>query len=173
MEKSATWWPDSSHDISCHSSENWPQRNGNKPTLELKINYLKQSRWPILRWWSELTVSASHSAYKSYCPLISGGRGMGWLELAFGQVHNYPSKIKQTFLSTNLASLMAFKWPWAVSKQDPLLVTPLLPTSVSCDLEQKTSISLSLFLGVLCVCVFNMRPVIGLYLIPNTACSCC
>ena len=33
------WWPDCSHDISCHNSENWPQTNGNKLTLELKINY--------------------------------------------------------------------------------------------------------------------------------------
>ena len=29
---------DCSHDISCHNSKNWPQRNGNKSTLELKIN---------------------------------------------------------------------------------------------------------------------------------------
>ena len=26
------------HDINSHNSENWPQRNGNKPTLEMKIN---------------------------------------------------------------------------------------------------------------------------------------
>ena len=30
-EKLTTWWPDCSHDISCHNSENWPQRNGNWP----------------------------------------------------------------------------------------------------------------------------------------------
>ena len=29
---------DCSHDINCHNSENWPQINGNKLTLELKIN---------------------------------------------------------------------------------------------------------------------------------------
>ena len=28
----STWWPDYSHDISCHNSENWPQGNGNKWT---------------------------------------------------------------------------------------------------------------------------------------------
>ena len=39
VENLATWWPDSSHDISCHSSKNWPQGNGNKLTLELKINH--------------------------------------------------------------------------------------------------------------------------------------
>jgi len=25
-EKSTTWWPDCSHDISCHNFQNWPQR---------------------------------------------------------------------------------------------------------------------------------------------------
>ena len=29
---------DCSHDINCHNSEDWPQRNGNKLTLDLKIN---------------------------------------------------------------------------------------------------------------------------------------
>ena len=29
---------DCRHDISCHNVKNWPQRNGNKSTLELKIN---------------------------------------------------------------------------------------------------------------------------------------
>ena len=39
VEKSTiiTQWPDCSHDISCHSSENWPQANGTKPSMELKI----------------------------------------------------------------------------------------------------------------------------------------
>ena len=30
--------PDCTQDMSCHNSKNWPQRNGNKRTLELKIN---------------------------------------------------------------------------------------------------------------------------------------
>ena len=33
-----TWQPDCIHDLSCHNSENCPQRNGNKPTPGLKIN---------------------------------------------------------------------------------------------------------------------------------------
>ena len=32
-----------SHDISCHNSESWLQRNGNKSTLQLKINCTRQS----------------------------------------------------------------------------------------------------------------------------------
>lgn len=39
--ESATGWkrlPDCSRDISFHDAKNWPQKNGNKPTLELKIS---------------------------------------------------------------------------------------------------------------------------------------
>ena len=44
------------------------------------------------------------------------------------------------------------------------MVTSSLPTSVSCDIEQETSISLSLFFGgVVCACVFKMGQVIVLY----------
>ena len=38
-KKLTTWWPDCSHDISVHDSENQPQGNGNTLTLELKINW--------------------------------------------------------------------------------------------------------------------------------------
>ena len=37
VEELTTWWPDCTQDFSCHNSENWPQRNGNKSTPELKI----------------------------------------------------------------------------------------------------------------------------------------
>ena len=37
-EKLTIQWTDCSCDISCHSSKNWPQVNGNKPILGLKIN---------------------------------------------------------------------------------------------------------------------------------------
>ena len=55
--------PDHSHGISCHKSENWPQRNGNKPILEPKTNCTENDRvdidqtaaWVISRWPSELT----------------------------------------------------------------------------------------------------------------------
>ena len=38
MEKLTIWWPDCTQDLSSHNSENWPQRNGNKHTPEMKIN---------------------------------------------------------------------------------------------------------------------------------------
>ena len=40
MEKLTTWWPDWTQDTSCHNCGNWPQNNGNKWTLELKINFI-------------------------------------------------------------------------------------------------------------------------------------
>ena len=36
VEKLTPWWPDFTHNMSCCNSENWPQRNGNIQTLELK-----------------------------------------------------------------------------------------------------------------------------------------
>ena len=38
MEKLTTRWSDCTQDLSCHNSENWPQRNGNKCAPEMKIH---------------------------------------------------------------------------------------------------------------------------------------
>ena len=38
-----------SHDIRCHSSENWPQSNGNKPTLEVKTSFTEKTKMTLLR----------------------------------------------------------------------------------------------------------------------------
>ena len=120
----------------CHNSENWPQRNGNKRTLELTMNYLKQPRpgccwsdhwWPIWRWLSELTVlflhvAASHPPTPSLKALVPCLLGVGWGgvgESALGQIYatlppKWPaSEMRQTFLSTSLACLLAFEWPAA------------------------------------------------------------
>ena len=43
MEKLTAWWPDFTQDTSCHNSGNWPQRNGKKWTLELKIEWVSES----------------------------------------------------------------------------------------------------------------------------------
>ena len=56
------------HDISCHNSKNWPQRNRNKLRLELKTNCPWKNQdeadqttaWPISRWLSELIVLFLH-----------------------------------------------------------------------------------------------------------------
>ena len=124
-KKLTTWRPDYTHDISCHNSENWPQRNGNNLSLELKPDHLKpprghwsDGRWPTWRRQSEPTVPLLHVAaslcLKVLVPLvISGG------ESAFGQTDAHPhplqlpaSDIKQTFLSTNPDCLLALEW-WA------------------------------------------------------------
>ena len=105
MEGLTTWWPDHSHDISHHSSENWSQRNRDKLMLELKTNHLKQSRWcwsehqgPI---WRRLPSWLCYffmlpSLCKISCPLIVS-RG----ELPFGQKSTLPTtpnaEIKQYF----------------------------------------------------------------------------
>ena len=44
-----TWWTDCSHDVSCHSPKNWPQGNGNKPTLEHNTNCVKTTEMTLLR----------------------------------------------------------------------------------------------------------------------------
>ena len=66
----STWWPDYSHDLSCHNSENWLQRNGNKLTLKLKINYLKQSRWCLSdHWWLISRWPSELTGLSACCPL--------------------------------------------------------------------------------------------------------
>ena len=83
--------------------------------------YLKQSRWrcldhpwPISRWLSELTVLFLHVAplpqpIKSLAHWLSV-RGVGLWTGSTPPPRLPASKIKQTFLSTNLASLLAFEW---------------------------------------------------------------
>ena len=64
MEKLTTRWPDCTQDTSCHSSKNRLQRDGNKCTLEVKINCtLKLPRWcwsghwrPVWRWLLEMAA---------------------------------------------------------------------------------------------------------------------
>ena len=105
VEELTTLWPDHSHDISHHSSENWSQRNRDKLMLELKTNYLKQSRWcwsehqgPIWRWLPSWLCYffMLPSLYKISCPLI-----VSWGELPFGQKSTLPTtpnaEIKQYF----------------------------------------------------------------------------
>ena len=93
---------------------------GKKQPWNWRVTVLKNTQdelvqtnaWPISRWLSELTALFLHVApllftYKSSCPLVVSG----W-ESAFGQESTPPSglqasEIKQTFLSTNLASSLA------------------------------------------------------------------
>ena len=121
-KKLITWWPGSSHDISCHNSKNWPQRNGNKPILELQVNCSLNNQddadqittWPISRWLSELTVLFLHVPtpslwQKSSYPLIDG---VGSCPLNMSSPPTpllTASENKQTSLSTNLGSLLALE----------------------------------------------------------------
>ena len=65
-----TWWPDCSRDISCHSLKNWPQRNGNKLTLELKIQFssvqsLSHVRLFATPWTAACQASLSITNFQS------------------------------------------------------------------------------------------------------------
>ena len=107
---------DCSHDISCHNSKNWPQRNGNKSTLELKINCYQddtgqttddQFQEDYQNWLCCFCLEPPPSAYrkKALVPWLSV-QGWGWrwerTGLWTGSLPNPSplpaSKIKQLFL---------------------------------------------------------------------------
>ena len=120
------------HDISLHNSKNWLQRNGNKLTLDLKMN----CTWNNHDDAGQTTDDQSEDGCQSWLPFFSmyppsllsikalgplatsGGWGWWWEKGVFGLwtdvCHPLPptqlpaSEIKQTSLSTDLACLLAF-----------------------------------------------------------------
>ena len=78
--------------MSCHNSENWPQRNGNKLTLEMQSNCTENnqddadqtSTWLTSRWFLGLTVLFLHGTPSIHLekPLSADCQ---WRESAFGQ----------------------------------------------------------------------------------------
>ena len=101
---------------SCHNSENWPQAiwEQTDPGAEEWL-YLKQSEWHLsdhhttnfkIMVRADYTVfaRAPFPVYKSSCPLIGQ-----WRQGSRPLNHLPVSEIKQTFLSTNPASLLAFE----------------------------------------------------------------
>lgn len=134
MRKLTAWWPDSTHDISCHNSRNWPRRNGNKPTRNWRLTVPKQTKMMLVKppmtnlkmtVRDDCAVSAcSPQPTKALCPMIVSG-GAKSLDR-----HPAPSPLPSTtspsvwkkanFLFHNLASLMAFG---AASNWPPPLVT--------------------------------------------------
>ena len=118
------------HDISGHKAEYWPQRNGNKLTLKLKINCLiKMMQIGLLMTNFMMTVKAD-CAISARDPFLClqkllptdcvVSRGIWPLDRCLPYPLVAGSKIKQTFLSTNLASLLAFE-RWAARPH--LLIT--------------------------------------------------
>ena len=61
--KLTTWWPDYSHDISCHSSKNLHQRMETKDPGTEDLLYLKQSRWH----WSDHHLTNVKMAVRADC----------------------------------------------------------------------------------------------------------
>ena len=111
-KKLTTWEPDCSHDISCHSSENWHQRNGDKPTLELKTDCAYDNQDDAGQTTCDQFQDDCQSWPCCFCkePMKAFVRGLCGVgrELSFGQksalLSRLPaSKIKLIFLSTSLA----------------------------------------------------------------------
>ena len=131
-EKSATWGPDHSHDVSCHNSENGPQGTGNKQILELKINCTwnnqddasqttdDQFQDDCQSWLCCFCIYSPH-LWKFLPPdCLGAGRS------TFGQTPAHPSvpvpsiqnKANFPFHQPGL-----FNGIWVSSSQSPLLVT--------------------------------------------------
>ena len=77
VKKLTMWWPDCIQDLSCHNAKNWLQRNGNKCTLELKIQFsrsvVSDSLWPHGLQHARLPCpSPTSGAYSDSCPLSWG-----------------------------------------------------------------------------------------------------
>ena len=139
MKRLTTWWPDFSHDIGCHNSDNWPQTNGKKRMLELKITISKTTSMmlvrpsmPIWRWLSEMTgvlhilPSPPTSFYKSSCP-----SGCQWGQSAFGQTSTTPTPSCQNLEKSKLCFLLTWPIYWLLSSKRPDLTYLLVTLSGS------------------------------------------
>lgn len=136
--------------MSCHSSKNLPQRNGNwnwRLTVPRTPRWHWSDRWwPASSWLSEQTVlflrvELPPSVFKSSCSLTVGvGRGCQFFDRQVVGIQN-----RGTFHSTNLASY------WPLSGEQPLWVTPLTILQhkkryrafLACELSRKSDDSLS------------------------------
>ena len=65
--------------MSCHSPENWPQRNGNKPTLELKIAAVAAAAAKSLQSCPTLCDPIDGSPPGSAVPGILQARTLEWV----------------------------------------------------------------------------------------------
>ena len=123
--------------MSCHNSENWPQRNGNKRTLELKINctYNNQDETDqTTKDQFEMTVrddcavsacSSPHQTpvYKCSHPLLFGG----WGKSAFGQMSATPGPLPFSCCLKQSKFSFPPSWPayWLLSgEQSDTLCVP-------------------------------------------------
>ena len=98
-KKLITWQPDCTHDLSCHNSENWPQRNGNKLTRKLKLNCTENNQDDASQttddqfqddgqsWLCCFCTEPPPLSIKALAPLIASGWGSRPLDrLPFSQL---------------------------------------------------------------------------------------
>lgn len=110
------WWPDCSHDISVYISDNWPQRNGNKLNMELKINCTQNNQNDMVLTTDDQFQNDCQSwlttcgplplSIKDFSHWLSVGGGCIWTGIR-SPLWLLASKIKQT--SHQLASLLALE----------------------------------------------------------------
>ena len=128
VDEFTVWWPDCSHDRSCHHLENWRPGHRKIATLELKINCpdyiqitLVNRSWLISKWLSRLTAVFARSplplSIKALAPLVAS-RGVG--QSAFGQkstlptCHQHMNESRHSFLGN-----WALSWLLKGKQQEP------------------------------------------------------
>ena len=139
-----TWWSDCSHDINCHISENWPQEMVTNQLWNGRLTVPKTTKMMLVRPPMinfKMTVRADY-VVSACSPLPQPIKALAlclWREVGrlglWTTLHTTPqlhtSKIKQTFLSTNLASLLAFdQWATGTPFSVTILIARRCPSSV-------------------------------------------
>ena len=92
VKKLTTWWPDCSHDISKHNSENWPQENGTNQPWNWRLTVPKTIKMLLVRSQMinfKMSVRADHAVSTCSPNRLSTKALAHWLwrqgELAFRQ----------------------------------------------------------------------------------------
>ena len=108
--KLTTWWPDCNHDIRCHCSENWPQRNGSKLTLELKT---AATAAKSLQSCPTLCDPIDGSPPGSAVPGILQARTLEWVVISFSNAPEWKVKVR------SLSRVQPSATPWTAAFQAP------------------------------------------------------
>ena len=98
--------------MSCHSPENWPQRNGNKPTLELKIAAAAAAA-KSLQSCPTLCNPIDGSPPGSTNPGILQARTLKWVAISFSNAWKWKVKGK------SLSHVQLLATPWTAACQAP------------------------------------------------------
>ena len=119
-KKLTPWWQDYSYDMSCHSSKNWPQRTETNWPWNWRLTVLKtgdsghstndQFQDHCQSWLCCFAYSPVPPSIKALAPFCQWGSQPLDRSPPSTCPQELVSWIKKTFLSTNLASLLASEW---------------------------------------------------------------